>query len=53
MVLDPWSFLIPLVERFKVDSADISVATLLQNVDEMAADEAAGPGNDYKIIFRH
>ena len=51
MVLDAWSLLVPLVERFKVDSADISVATLLQNVNEMAADEAAGPGNDYKIIF--
>jgi hypothetical protein len=29
------------------------VATLLQDVDEMAADEASGASNDYKIIFGH
>jgi hypothetical protein len=29
------------------------MATLLQDADEMAADEAAGASNNYEIIFGH
>jgi hypothetical protein len=29
------------------------VAALLQNLDQMAADEATGARNDHQIILRH
>ena len=36
-----------------VDGADLRVAALLQDVDEMAADEATGAGDDDEIILGH
>ena len=53
LVLDAGGLLVPLVERLHVDGADLGVAALLQDADEMAADEAAGASNDYEIIFGH
>ena len=52
-VLDVVEALVPLVERLDVDRADLGVATLLQNADQMAADEAAGAGDNHKIILGH
>jgi hypothetical protein len=38
---------------FHVDGADLGVAMLLQDADQMAADETTGTSNDYEIILRH
>ena len=38
--------LIPVVEGFLVDGADVGVSLLLEEFDEVAADESAGSGDD-------
>ena len=53
LVLDTRGRLIPLVQRLHVDGADIGVATLLQDTNQMAADEATGAGDDHEIICGH
>ena len=53
LVLDARRRLVPLVERLDVDGADLGVAALLQDADQMAADEATGAGDDHEIILGH
>ena len=45
--------LVPLVERLHVDGADLGMASLLQDTDQMAADETTGTGDDHEIILGH
>ena len=42
--------LVPLVERLDVDGADV-VAGLEKAVDQVAADESAGAGDEYGHVF--
>jgi hypothetical protein len=53
LVLDARGLLVPLVERLDVDGADLGMAALLQDADQMAADEATGAGDDHEIILGH
>src|SRR4029453_11005545 len=53
LVLDAGGLLVPLVERLDVDRADLAMAALLQDADQMAADEATGTGDDHEIILGH
>jgi hypothetical protein len=53
LVLHARDLLVPLAERLDVDGAKPRMAALLQDTNQMAADEATGAGDDHKIILRH
>ncbi len=53
LVLHARRLLVPLGERLHVDGADLGVAALLQDADQMATDEATGAGDDHEIILGH
>jgi hypothetical protein len=43
LVLDARDLLVPLLERLDVDCTDLAMAALLQDADQMAADEPPAP----------
>ena len=53
LVLDARRLLVPLAERLHVDAADLGVAALLQDANQVTADEATGAGDDHEIILGH
>ena len=53
LVLDARGLLVPLGERLHVDGADLGMAALLQDANQVTADEATGSGDDDQIILGH